>query len=67
MRDDDMTARLAPGVDRGRSAAAALQRARISRVLNGPLVVTPTSSGVRGVSVAATPDAARESFDGDRS
>ena len=67
MRDDEMTARLAPGVDRGRCAAAVLQRARISRVLNEPLVVTPTSLGVLGVSVATTPDAAQESFDGDRS
>ena len=62
-----MTARLAPGVDRGRCAAAVLQRARISRVLNEPLVVTPASLGVLGVPVAATPDAAQESFDGDRS
>jgi hypothetical protein len=67
MRDDETTTRLAPGVSRGRCAAAVLQRARISRVLNGPLVVTPTSLGVLGVWVATTPDAAREFFDGDRS
>ena len=67
MRDDEMTARLALGVGRGRCAAAVLQRARISRVLNEPLLVTPTGPGVHGVSVATTPDAAQESFDGDRS
>jgi len=58
MRDHDVTARLAPGVDRGRCAAAVLQWARMSRVINGTLKVTPTSLGVLGVSVAATSDAA---------
>jgi hypothetical protein len=67
MRDDDMTARSASGVDRMRRAAAVLQRARISRVLNGPLVVALTSLGVLSVSVATTPDDAQEFFDGDRS
>jgi hypothetical protein len=67
MRDDEMTTWLAPGAYRGRCAAAVPQRARISRVLNGTLVVTPTGPGVLGVSVATTPDAAQESFDGDRS
>jgi hypothetical protein len=67
MRDDDMTARLAPGAGRGRCAAAVLQRARISRVLNEAPVITPTGPGVHGVAVATTSDAAQESFDGDRS
>jgi len=67
MRDDEMTVRLVPGAYRGRCAAAVLQRARISRVLNEPLVVTSTGLGVIGVSVATTPDAVQESFDGDRS
>ena len=66
MRDDEMTARLAPGVGRGRCAALVQQQARISRVLNEPLVVTPISLGTLSVPVAATSDAAQESFDGDR-
>ena len=66
MTDDKMTARLRPGVDRG-DARRELQRARISRVINEALESRLPSLGVLGVSVATTPDAAQESFDGDRS
>lgn len=67
MTDSRMTARLRPGVDRRLPAAAVLQRARIGRILNGALGVTPPSLGEISAPVAATPCTAQGPFDGDRS
>ncbi len=52
-----ITTRLRPGVDRGLRATAALQRTRISRVLNEALDAMVTD---------AQPAAEEESADGDR-
>jgi uncharacterized protein (DUF1778 family) len=68
MTDSKITTRLRPDVDRKLRAAALLQRARISRVLNDALDAALPSLREIGALVARTePDTAEEQADGDRS
>jgi uncharacterized protein (DUF1778 family) len=68
MTDSKITTRLRPDVDRKLRAAALLQRARISRVLNDALDAALPSLLEIGALVARTePDTAEEQADGDRS
>ena len=68
MTDSKITTRLRPDVDRRLRAAALLQRARISRVLNDALdAALPSLHGISAL-VAATPGPAHgEPADDDRS
>ena len=67
MTDSKITTRLRPDVDRRLRAAALLQRARISRVLNDALDAALPSLREISALVAATPDTAEEPADDDRS
>ena len=68
MTDTKITARLRPDVDRRLRAAALLQQARISRVLNDALDAGLPSLREIGALVGGTqPNAEEEPADGDRS
>ena len=68
MTDSKITTRLRPDVDRRLRAAALLQRARISRVLNDALDAALPSLREIGVLVARTePGTAEGHADGDHS
>jgi hypothetical protein len=68
MTDSKITTRLRPDVDRRLRAAALLQRARISRVLNDALDAALPSLREIGAQVAGTePGTAEGHADGDRS
>jgi hypothetical protein len=62
-----ITTRLRPGVDRRLRATAALQRARISRVLNEALdAALPTLADIGAMVTETQPAAEEEPTDGDR-
>jgi uncharacterized protein (DUF1778 family) len=68
MTDTKITARLRPDVDRRLRAAALLQRARISRILNDALDAALPSLREIGALVARTdPGTEERQADGDRS
>ena len=62
-----ITTRLRPGVDRRLRATAALQRTRISRVLNEALdAALPTLADIGAMVTQAQPAGGEESADGNR-
>ena len=67
MTDSKITTRLRPDVDRRLRAAALLQRARISRVLNDALDAALPSLREISALVATSPATTEEHADGDRS
>ena len=67
MTDSKITTRLRPDVDRRLCAAAMLQRARISRVLNEPWTSACPACGRSARRLPTEPSTAEESFDGDHS
>ena len=67
MTDSKIATRLRPDVDRRLRAAAVLQRARISRVLNDVLDAALPSLGEIGALMARTQPAGEEPTDGNRS
>jgi hypothetical protein len=68
MTDSKITTRLRPDVDRRLRAAAVLQRARISRILNDALDAALPSLRELGALVAGTEPSIEEGrADGDRS
>jgi hypothetical protein len=62
-----ITTRLQPSVDRRLRATAALQRARISRVINEALdAALPSLADIGAMVTGTEPSARREPADGDR-